>query len=196
MNLSAAGRGRIGEQWRVEDGPTLAAAVGEYCRGHDSRRVPSLLALLYYVPDFVRPQQVAYLVAVTSGVLQARIAPLQGTMPPLVQQHVGCLVQSRELACMLLHEFRHPSTCQRCKGHGQILRVEDEAGNAVAPVIAVCPVCHGVALVPRGPRYRAKRAGLGAETWTKHLQPVFDRTLHGYRYLADLATLGILRKLG
>ncbi len=181
--------------WIREDPQTVAAAIGAYTQGRPKRKFPSLLVMLRYWPEGVRPEAYRSIVAITNGILCHRFEPAWSTMPSKVRDRLELMLGFDDLAEMLVEEFRVPSPCWKCKGHGKVRTGLDE-DNKLAPIIVDCPQCRGLAEAPRSMRSRASKADLTTYHWKNHANPVYERTLHGFRFMADSAVSGILKRLG
>ncbi len=181
------GSGHYTPLWLRENAQAIAGAVGLYEQGRPMRHVPALLLRLRCWPDGISKRELGQLELLTTKILARRLGPLWSDMPAQVAAKLVQLVDGGHLARMLLDELANPAPCWKCNGRGDIAR---------GLVLMVCPICNGRCEGVRGFRARGESARMSAYQWRRYVQPVFDRTLHGFRFMADVAGRGVLDALG
>jgi hypothetical protein len=165
-------------------GHLIAAAIGLYAQDRPHRRFPALLLMARCWPDGVTVAQRTAMVAITADVLRRRTPTT--AMPRRARATVDTVLASGKLARELLTEFSAPPPCWKCQGRGEVAR---------GALLLVCPQCSGFAEGPRGTPTRAASIAVTRSTWCTYLQRPYERTLHGFRFMADHAAHGVLGKL-
>lgn len=181
------GSGAAMAPWLREDAQAIAGAIGLYVHGRDVRRFPAALLRLRCWPESLALVELERVRRTTQGILLRRYAAAMPAMPLRFQGSLGERLIAGSLSAYLLREFAAPPSCWKCHGRGDVVRGD---------MLERCEVCNGGGEAPTGFRARAADLDLSAYQWRRYGQPVYERTLHGLRYLADVAGRGVLEALG